>query len=71
MVKFISNSPWQPQLQAVFAGALRYSKYRWFDRRMIQFIMKLTGGVTDTSQDIEYTDWAKVAQFGREILAQK
>lgn len=68
MVKFIKNSAWQPQLQAVFAGALRYSTYRWNDRIIIQFIMKLTGGSTDTSKDIEYTDWDKVAQFGRDII---
>jgi menaquinone-dependent protoporphyrinogen oxidase len=71
MVKFIKQSPWQPQLQSVFAGALLYSKYRWNDRIIIQFIMWLTGGVTDTSQDIEYTDWDKVAQFGQQIISQK
>jgi menaquinone-dependent protoporphyrinogen oxidase len=71
MVKFIKNSPWQPQLQAVFAGALLYSKYCWNDRIVIQFIMWLTGGVTDTSQDIEYTDWDKVSQFGTEIINHK
>lgn len=68
MVKFIKKSPWQPQLQAVFAGALLYSKYCWHDRLIIQFIMRLTGGVTDTSQDIEYTDWEKVAHFGQQII---
>lgn len=67
MKKFIATSPWTPQLQAVFAGALLYSKYRWFDKVMIRFIMKITGGETDTSQDIEYTDWNKVAQFTSEI----
>lgn len=69
MMKFIKNSPWQPQLQAVFAGALLYSQYRWNDRIIIQFIMRITGGVTDTSQDIEYTDWDIVSQFGQQIIA--
>lgn len=67
MKKFIATSPWQPQLQAVFAGALLYSKYRWFDKFMIRFIMKITGGVTDTSQDIEYTDWQKVDEFALKV----
>ncbi|PKF57928.1 menaquinone-dependent protoporphyrinogen IX dehydrogenase [Alteromonadales bacterium alter-6D02] len=69
MKKFIKLSPWQPQLQAVFAGALLYSKYRWSDKLIIRLIMKITGGVTDTSQDIEYTDWNKVEQYAQEIIA--
>jgi len=67
MKKFIETSPWQPTLQAVFAGALLYSKYRWLDKVMIRFIMKMTGGETDTSKDIEYTDWKKVDDFAKEI----
>ena len=64
---FLRKSPWQPKLQAVFAGALRYPKYRWFDRMMIQFIMRLTGGETDTTKEVEYTDWGKVSQFARQF----
>jgi len=67
MKKFLETSAWQPQLQAVFAGALLYSKYRWFDKMMIRFIMKMTGGETDTSKDVEYTDWQKVDQFADTI----
>jgi len=67
MVKFLTDSPWQPQLQAVFAGALLYSKYGWADKFMIRLIMKITGGETDTSKDIEYTDWDKVTAFAQEI----
>ncbi len=60
---FLKKSPWQPLLIGVFAGALYYPRYRWFDRMMIRFIMKLTGGETDTSKEIEYTNWNKVAKF--------
>ena len=67
MRKFLKTSPWQPQLPEVFAGALLYSRYRLSDRLIIQFIMWLTGGVTDPSQDIEYTDWQKVAAYGEAI----
>jgi menaquinone-dependent protoporphyrinogen IX oxidase len=41
----------------VFAGALRYPRYRWYDRFMIRLIMKMTGGETDTSKEVVYTDW--------------
>jgi menaquinone-dependent protoporphyrinogen oxidase len=65
--KFLARSPWQPNACAVFAGALRYPRYRWFDRLMIQLIMKMTGGETDTRKEVVYTDWQKVSIFAREI----
>jgi len=65
--KFLLSSPWQPTLSAVFAGALRYPHYRWYDRIMIQLIMKMTGGETDTRKEVVYTDWQQVAGFAREI----
>ena len=65
--KFLLNSPWQPQHCAVFAGALRYPRYRWYDRFMIRLIMKMTGGETDVSKEVVYTDWQQVGRFAREI----
>ncbi len=65
--KFLSNSPWSPSLSAVFAGALRYPKYRWYDRLMILLIMKMTGGETDTHKEVVYTDWAQVDAFTHEL----
>ncbi|MDK9584625.1 menaquinone-dependent protoporphyrinogen IX dehydrogenase [Lelliottia wanjuensis] len=65
--KFLLNSPWQPELCAVFAGALRYPRYSWYDRFMIRLIMKMTGGETDTRKEVVYTDWPQVASFAREI----
>ncbi|MFM2485873.1 menaquinone-dependent protoporphyrinogen IX dehydrogenase [Celerinatantimonas yamalensis] len=63
MQKFAKAHSWQPNLRAMFAGALRYSVYNWWQVKLIQMIMKMTGGSTDRSQDIEFTDWQKVAQF--------
>ncbi|MFC0225944.1 menaquinone-dependent protoporphyrinogen IX dehydrogenase [Serratia aquatilis] len=65
--KFLLSSPWQPKQCAVFAGALRYPRYRWFDRIMIRFIMKMTGGETDTSKEVEYTDWQQVDRFAQDL----
>ncbi|EKT52955.1 menaquinone-dependent protoporphyrinogen IX dehydrogenase [Providencia burhodogranariea] len=61
--KFLEKSPWQPTLTSVFAGALFYPQYGWFDKTMIRFIMKMTDGPTDPSTEIEYTDWEKVNKF--------
>ncbi|OOF61895.1 menaquinone-dependent protoporphyrinogen IX dehydrogenase [Rodentibacter pneumotropicus] len=67
--KFLQRTKWQPKLAAVFAGALLYPRYKWFDRVMIQFIMKITGGETDISKEVEYTNWEKVKQFAQRINA--
>jgi menaquinone-dependent protoporphyrinogen oxidase len=66
---FAARQGWQPTLCEVLAGALRYPRYGWLDKRMIQLIMRITGGETDTSRDIEYTDWAEVQALA-ERLAQ-
>ncbi|MGB9095251.1 menaquinone-dependent protoporphyrinogen IX dehydrogenase [Erwinia sp.] len=65
--KFLLQSPWQPDCCAVFAGALRYPRYGFFDRFMIRLIMRMTGGETDVSKEVEYTDWAQVGRFAHEF----
>ena len=65
--KFLMQSPWRPDISAVFAGALRYPRYGWLDKMMIRLIMKMTGGETDTSKEVVYTDWQQVGRFAREI----
>jgi len=69
MAKFDQLSQWQPRLKGVFAGALLYSRYNWWQTLLIQLIMKMTGGSTDSSQDIELTDWSKVETFSRDFSA--
>ncbi|AEW44207.1 protoporphyrinogen oxidase [Serratia symbiotica str. 'Cinara cedri'] len=61
--KFLLTSPWHPKQCMVFAGALRYPRYNLFNRIMIQCIMRMTGGETDTSKEVEYTDWRQVEIF--------
>jgi menaquinone-dependent protoporphyrinogen oxidase len=64
---FLKKSSWTPAKIGVFAGALRYPRYRFFDKMMIRLIMSMTGGETDTSKEIEYTNWHKVAKFADEL----
>ena len=61
--KFLMNSQWRPDRCAVIAGALRYPRYRWYDRFMIKLIMKMSGGETDTRKEVVYTDWEQ--EIGR------
>ncbi|APG51401.1 TPA: menaquinone-dependent protoporphyrinogen IX dehydrogenase [Providencia stuartii] len=65
--KFLEKSPWQPTLSSVFAGALFYPRYGWFDKTMIRLIMKMTDGPTDPNTEIEYTNWEKVSKFTQEF----
>lgn len=67
--KFLKQTGWQPKLIAIFAGKLNYPQYPWFDRMMIRFIMKMTGGPTDPSTVQEFTDWDKVAAFAEQIAS--
>lgn len=66
--KFLTKTRWHPKLSIAFAGALHYPRYAWYDRLMIKLIMHISGGVTDTSQDIEYTDWAQVEGFSTALI---
>lgn len=67
MIKFGKISQWKPNLQGVFAGALLYSRYNWWQTLIIQLIMKITGGSTDKTQDVELTDWQKVDRFSQDF----
>ena len=57
----------RPALAAAVAGRLDYPAYRWFDRMMIQAIMTISGGPTDPTTAIEYTDWAEVENLSQEL----
>ena len=68
VIKFFKSISWRPTMTEVFAGKLDYKKYPFFDRIMIQFIMWMTKGPTDSNTKIEYTDWKRVDDFGKRIL---
>lgn len=67
VAKFFNQIAWNPTLVAVFAGSLDYPKYSFFDRIMIQLIMYMTKGPTNTKTQIEYTDWDKVRAFAKDF----
>jgi len=68
VVKFLKTISWKPTLVEVFAGKLDYKKYPFFDRIMIQFIMWMTKGPTDSNAKIEYTDWDRVKDFSQKVI---
>ena len=67
MKKFLKISNWKPDKLGVFAGKVDYPKYSFIDKHLIQLIMFITNGPTDTSKTFEFTDWTKVNDFTKEI----
>jgi menaquinone-dependent protoporphyrinogen oxidase len=65
--KFLKQISWQPKQLAVFAGKIDYPRYTFVDKHMIRFILWMGNGPTDLSSVTEFTDWEKVAEFGRSI----
>ena len=65
--KFYKLSKWKPNIVEVFAGKLDYSKYNFFNKNIIRFIMWITKGPTNTDAIIEFTDWNKVENFAKKI----
>ena len=67
VIKFFKTIDWTPTIVEVFAGKLDYKKYPFFDRIMIQFIMWMTKGPTNSNAKIEYTNWDRVTKFGLQL----
>ena len=65
--KFLRATSWMPDQLAIFAGRLAYPQYRFVDKQMIRFIMKITGGCADGKSTIEYTNWGEVKRFSKTI----
>ncbi len=66
--KVIARHHLAPAVAVAFAGRLDYRRYGWLDRRIIRFIMLLTGGPTDPNTCIEYTSWRAVDEFAARII---
>ncbi|MCH1931753.1 menaquinone-dependent protoporphyrinogen IX dehydrogenase [Shewanella sp. A25] len=66
--KFITLSPWTPSDLKIIAGKVDYPSWPWYDRLMIQLIMKITKGPTDPKTVIDYTDWDDVKAYADHLL---
>lgn len=68
--KFFNQSGWHPNVVGNFAGALMYTKYGYFTRWLMILINGWRLGASDTSRDIEFTDWKQVAKFTEDFVNQ-
>jgi menaquinone-dependent protoporphyrinogen oxidase len=67
--EFFRLTRWHPGKVALFAGALRYTRYGVFTRWIMKRIARGKGSPDlDTSRDYEYTDWDGVTRFAEEFL---
>lgn len=62
--KLTTETGWNPQWIATFAGALRYSLYGPITRWVMKRLVRSRGGPTDTSRDHDFTNWEGVDRFG-------
>lgn len=65
---FFEKTGWYPSLWRIFAGALKYSKYNWFLKRIIKRIAMKAGFSSDLNHDYEFTDWKDVEIFVDQFL---
>ena len=65
--KFLKKTDWRPNKIEVFAGKVDYPNYNFFNKLVIRLIMFITKGPTDISRSYEFTDWAKVKKFSKEL----
>lgn len=66
--RFFDKNPWKPDIAVAVAGSLLYPRYTWYDRLAIRLIMTMTGGETDPTKEIEFTDWDQVNDFTDSFL---
>lgn len=70
MRQFLDDIGMHPDIAVTLAGALKYSRYGFFKKRIMRNIVKKSGGnELDMSRDYEYTDWEQVDTFANDVLA--
>lgn len=61
--RFLTATGWKPGEIHHVSGAFRYTHYDFFKRWGMKLIAYQKGVSTDTSQDLELTDWASLASI--------
>jgi menaquinone-dependent protoporphyrinogen oxidase len=61
--RFFDDTGWKPVESKIVAGALLYTKYPWWKRRMMRRIVAKAHGDVDTTRDYIYTDWEDLEAF--------
>ena len=67
--EMLDETRWRPERVCLVGGALRYSRYDFLKRLLMQVIARQDGRPTDASRDYEYTDWERLERDVEEFLA--
>jgi menaquinone-dependent protoporphyrinogen oxidase len=67
--EFADDCDLKPMAVRCIAGALKFTQYDYLKRQLMRLIARQRGQSTDTTKDIEYTDWSDVDLFVDEFLA--
>lgn len=67
--EFADDCGVKPLAVRCIAGALKFTQYDYLKRQLMRLIARQRGQSTDTTKDIEYTDWSDVEVFVDEFLA--
>ncbi len=65
--KFLHDTGWRPTGVESWAGALKYTKYNWFLKRVMRRIARDKGDFGDMSRDYDLTDWDAVDAFALDL----
>lgn len=66
--RFSLNTGWKPGRVHHCGGALRYTKYDFFKRWIMQRIARSKGEPSDTGHDYEFTDWRALDVFAKDFF---
>jgi menaquinone-dependent protoporphyrinogen oxidase len=66
---FFDDTQWRPQTVHHVAGALKYTSYDYFKRRLMKMLSAPLPPGAELPQDCEYTDWKAVEAFVDDYLA--
>lgn len=67
--KFLEDTGWKPGETHNVAGAFRYTQYDFFKRWGMKLIAYQKGVSTDTSKDLELTDWVALTRATDDFVA--
>lgn len=67
--RFLEKAAWRPDLTATFAGALPFTKFGWFGKRIMRAIWRREGFEVDITRDYEFTRWEDVDRFADAVSA--
>jgi len=67
---FLKELNWAPRRIEQVAGAFPFTRYGWWKRMMMRYIVRRAGGEAHTRKDYAYTDWDRVSRFAEEFTAE-